>query len=691
MSSLLRKPVQGEPGFPPSLFRRCGRRWLFLSFCLLAASAGAAGLAAGPGKADDPLTSKHVDEIESSLVILDVRVHDKQGKPVRGLVREDFEIFVDGHHWPIEAVDDLCNCGDPGSPDRKRREGLPATLNTAEEITREQERQSFLFVIFLDFKQLDTRRRFAAVADAQLWVQDTMGPGDRAMVYASGRYLKRLAPLGVGREDVLAALDRALEDQDLFDDFPSFRSIRLRACSSCIRGCATLGIRDCSGHCFGDCELNAIYERQHIEQALTILELVLAELEEIPGPKHMLYFNGSGEFFPHRMYPGSVEFTVGDTIRATERSGAAAVAARTAIFAPRWGWSDLVANLADFSGGGKLENLEQEVLRGCSCVYRLAFKRRARKGSVQQVRVRIPRLHRTMLFRTLTPTKAQRWRQRVQRALLLPHTTRAIPAGVSLVPTAPEGRRWRVAVELAFDLDSLETVTEADGRHAEWGAGVYLTRDGGRQSWALENFAKARIAKEDPTGMRVLHRTVLELRPGEYEALAWVGDVAASVFGGAASKLHIPSPKKPAIIGPILLRSSAELLLLPLPEEGSSSAQEDASVPRRMPSPLEAGDLKAGTRVFALSWICTAGAELAAGDLRRYLSRNGVPIFRLEGPPPRRSSDSSCYAISDQFIVPPSGDDQDIFLYHVSWSQGSLAGETPLTAVSAGAVTLLPR
>ncbi|HHN74017.1 MAG TPA: hypothetical protein ENK10_02185 [Acidobacteria bacterium] len=660
---------------PSCLFRRC-EKGIVICLGLLPT----AGPLAVEG-VDDPPASTHVETIETSLVILDVRVHDREGLPVRGLTRDDFVIFVDGHPRSIEAVDDLCSRGAGISVSGERRGDPAAVQHQTEEPAPTGERQAFVFVLFLDFQQLAPTTRREAVATARRWAAEVMGPEDRALVYASGRHLERLvAPAGT-RSEVLAALDGILEDEDFFDDFVSLRLIRQRACFRCLRQCKMDNqhlVRDCSGRCFGECELSAIYERQHSEQALARLEVLLAELEDIAGPKQMLYLNASGTLFPARLYPLTSEERVGDVIRATERAGAAAVAARTAIFAPSWGWSDLAANLTDFSGGGKMEQLERDVARGYSCIYRLSIRPGGRRGRVQQVRVEIPRLRQTVLLRVLTPTKAQRWRQRVERALLSPRATRAMPVGVSLFPVALQGRNWQVAVELAFDLGALETTRDASGRHTEWGAGVYLTRKDGRKSWALEKFTRVRLPAKLGGNTRVMHRRILRLAAGEYESRAWIGDVTASVFGGAVAELHLPSPTERAVIGPLLRRGAEDLLLVALPDEGQRIEDKEETVPQHLPSPMTDTAPRPETPLTASTWICTGGAEVDPRGIRRYLSRNDRPVYRLDGPPPQRLADTSCYLVSDTFVASPEGNPSDDLHYHVEWPAAGLAGRAPV-------------
>ena len=55
----------------------------------------------GPAQEVDPLSSLFTDSVRVEVVNVDVFVTDKQGKPVKGLGRDDFEVLVDGE--PVEV------------------------------------------------------------------------------------------------------------------------------------------------------------------------------------------------------------------------------------------------------------------------------------------------------------------------------------------------------------------------------------------------------------------------------------------------------------------------------------------------------------------------------------------------------------------------------------------------------------
>ncbi len=634
-----------------------------------------------------PLSSGYVEEVESALVLLDMRVKNRKGEPVRGLEKDDFEVSVDGHVWAVEAVDDFCACGSsssaggvtPGVLETMAPEGSPGT-EPSQSPAENRSREPFRFVLFLDYKQLDSGFRVKTAREARRWVNEVLQDGDLAMVVASGLALKELTPLTADATVLTNAINASASDPEMDDAYPRMRWLRQKECKECVGRCLRENRppQSCPTMCYFECEGNAIQERQHSGQALTALRLILQRLGKIEGRKQLVYFNASGTLFPSRLYGSAREFTVGDQLPDAEEVGAAATASRTAIFAPGWAWSDLNANLGDFSGGGTLAELEAEVERGCSCVYRIALKPRGKRGRVHQIRVHVPRAQQTVFFRSVTPTKRDRWLGEVHLALMSPTLARSIPLSVSLVPLAFDGHRWTVAVELAFEMDALLRLPGVGSARAEWGAGVFLTQNRNRREWALEAFAAAEIGSGRATRAGVLHRSVLEMRPGDYSAAAYVGDLSAETVGGAATTLQLPNAQEAAIVGPVLSRAPARVLLLELPEEGEESGIEGSQV-EIAASAIVPGSLRAGDALVAVSWLCPGEEEAKFEAVWRYLSRNGEPLFRLEGPPPARVDGGPCYRVEDTFELPADIGLEASYTYNIRWSAAQLESTAPIT------------
>ncbi|MCZ6650306.1 MAG: hypothetical protein O7D35_06510, partial [Acidobacteria bacterium] len=108
-----------------------------------------------PAQEGQPLDLGLQEKAGVTLLMLDVKVRDKDGQPVRGLTLDDFEVTINGRLWPLAAVDDFCTCdGSPGvEPHRRARgESTDKTAGPATEAAAQSE--SSLpqhFVLYLDF------------------------------------------------------------------------------------------------------------------------------------------------------------------------------------------------------------------------------------------------------------------------------------------------------------------------------------------------------------------------------------------------------------------------------------------------------------------------------------------------------------------------------------------------------------
>src|SRR5437867_839501 len=85
--------------------------------------------------AEQPTKLGLVESVGVALALLDVEVKDEHGKPSRGLVKDDFRVWLNGHEWALYSVDDLCTCeGDAlsGRGVQRPQETPPLTLPSGE-------------------------------------------------------------------------------------------------------------------------------------------------------------------------------------------------------------------------------------------------------------------------------------------------------------------------------------------------------------------------------------------------------------------------------------------------------------------------------------------------------------------------------------------------------------------------------
>lgn len=133
--------------------------------------------------------------IEVSIVNLDVFVNDRDGKRVRGLSKDDFEIFENGVRQPISNFAEYtAEPGDGGEPAERRPEDRRSTS-----VAPPQKRT---VIIFIERFYIPPFRSEPMFASLKKLLHESVRPGDRAMVVTWNR-------------DIL------LTQQDLTDSMPA--------------------------------------------------------------------------------------------------------------------------------------------------------------------------------------------------------------------------------------------------------------------------------------------------------------------------------------------------------------------------------------------------------------------------------------------------------------------------------------
>lgn len=147
-----------------------------------------------------------VETVQVSVVNVEVYVTDREGKPKRGLRREDFVLFEDGKEVEItnfyasEAV--LAMDGGLVPAETATQEEAPAAPLAA----LIPEEQGLTVVLFIDSLNTTVRQRRPVIEQLERFVSERLRPGDRAMVVSYDTSLRVRSPLSTNREAVLQAL-----------------------------------------------------------------------------------------------------------------------------------------------------------------------------------------------------------------------------------------------------------------------------------------------------------------------------------------------------------------------------------------------------------------------------------------------------------------------------------------------------
>jgi VWFA-related protein len=146
-----------------------------------------------------PAYGQYIESIEVSLANLDVVVVDRSGKPVRGLTRDDFEIFEDGKKQAITNFAAYSTASTEVIPGRVAVEGRPDGRVAAP-------RKQRLFGVFIDLVDIDQGDRKAFFAALRSFLRREFHEGDLVTLLLWTSRVRELVPI----TDDLGAADLAL-------------------------------------------------------------------------------------------------------------------------------------------------------------------------------------------------------------------------------------------------------------------------------------------------------------------------------------------------------------------------------------------------------------------------------------------------------------------------------------------------
>ena len=138
----------------------------------------------------------------TSAITVDVIVQDKEGRPVRGLTKEDFGVSEDGQAQPIVAFEERLLTATPSAPPSP-----PARVVTNAEASA---RTGRVIAFVIDDLGLDPVRGGADVQKAVArWLREKADPSDEVAIATTSGDLWWTDVVARGRADLLAVLTRA--------------------------------------------------------------------------------------------------------------------------------------------------------------------------------------------------------------------------------------------------------------------------------------------------------------------------------------------------------------------------------------------------------------------------------------------------------------------------------------------------
>ena len=145
-----------------------------------------------------PQLPKLVETVEVRVVNVDVVVRDKSGKPVRGLTKDDFELYQDGVEQKITNLYEV---------DRQELAGAEAAGQSAAMESAPAEIRRRKLLLFVDAASLDPARKNDVLAAAEKFVNERMRSDDQTMLVAWHLGLKVITPFTSDKETIRRGIE----------------------------------------------------------------------------------------------------------------------------------------------------------------------------------------------------------------------------------------------------------------------------------------------------------------------------------------------------------------------------------------------------------------------------------------------------------------------------------------------------
>jgi VWFA-related protein len=220
-----------------------------------------------PASTEEPFT----DQIEVSVVNLDVFVADKQGQPIEGLEAKDFEVLEDGR--PVKITNFY----------HESRAAAPGTTKAGETAEERPVDRRLRLVVFFDDVNTGPASRGKILAQVSPFLHQSLGPGDEVMLvrYAQNLDVRRPFTSDLDRIDAdLTALGKQSSD---LRQYQASLEQAYEDISAALEG-------DSSGPVIeGRLRAWADQEGAAVKGALQALDSVVSWLAGVPGRKAILY------------------------------------------------------------------------------------------------------------------------------------------------------------------------------------------------------------------------------------------------------------------------------------------------------------------------------------------------------------------------------------------------------------------
>jgi VWFA-related protein len=170
-------------------------------------------LLALPLLAQEPIPDQpFAESIDVEVANVEVYVTGRDGRPVQGLSRVDFELFVDGHKVEIVNFSEVAEGSAVPSKELPSKEPAPIPVAGAESPETKPapppEPPPLSLVVFVDNANLRPAGRKRVLRQIQSFFDSAVGPRDRVMLVTHDQGLNVRRPLSPGKESLTADLQK---------------------------------------------------------------------------------------------------------------------------------------------------------------------------------------------------------------------------------------------------------------------------------------------------------------------------------------------------------------------------------------------------------------------------------------------------------------------------------------------------
>lgn len=539
------------------------------------------------------------ERAEVDLVLIDVLVTDRKGRPLPGLEAEDFELRIDSHPSQISTFESYCD--DPVSPAGSGTDLNDMSFSRSQPLpSAGSPRPLRHVVLFFDINQLTWEGRNRAIDASLEYVEERMRPHDRVMILAMRDEPRLMQDFTSDRELLATRLKVMREDAELVDRHYLEERLNLNDIVS----------RDCNAvtGCVARNTVAIPYAHEEMFRAIRSLEALrtlMPALGAIQGRKTLVHFSEQLRDEPGLQYLILAETTPsveGIDIRlaidelhreanaagvslymvwaaglgekgslgiadASRNLGAAdTVRMERALLGSEDAALALGATLALETGGvatGRTNDLGlafKAVERDLSCYYVLGYVNKGPgDGARHQIKVRVNRRKVRVRHRSYydDSTEEVRLNRRFESALLTPQYFDDIPVKAEAYALAPEKKKMPILLKVEFPVARLTTVPQADG--SLYGEAEVRTRvwTEGEEKCEFQRRIPVTVPPgEETAGRKVIYEAGCELPPGEHELTAAVLDVGTWTLGASGETLPVPE-REAGVVGDVVLWTSS--------------------------------------------------------------------------------------------------------------------------------------